>query len=383
MLKMVIGHSEDIDSTDAIAEVIEQCRSQLGAEIPKAGILYAAIDHEFQTLVDGLNAAFPGIALIGCTTDGELSSERGFTEDGVVLTLFASDTINFHAGVAKEISKNPGEIIHESIQANLANIEAPKLCFMTSSSLTTSSDGVVTEMRKALGEHCTLIGGNAGDQWRFEKSYQFFNHEVLSDAIPYLLVSGPILFSHSVSSGWQPIGKPARATSVGSGTIKRIGDETAAAFYERYLGQNLDTLGEYPLAVFDDEAFKTFYLRSPILGENTDGSLTMVGDIPADAWVQITHATRDNVIEAASDSVTHALSSYPGTTPSGILCVSCAGRKMLLGTRTQEEVQLLRDAVPGIPVGGFYAYGEIAPLERGGATRLHNETFVSLVIGDI
>ena len=383
MLKMVIGHSEDIDSHDAIAEIIKHCLEQLDGLPTKAGILYAAIDHDFQVLIDSVNMAFPGLALIGCTTDGELSSVGGFTEDGVVLTLFASDSIDFYSGVARGISENPGVIIQDALKTSLVGIEYPKLCFVTSSSLTTSSDGVVTEMRHALGVDCPIIGGNAGDQWRFEKTFQFFNNEVLSDAIPYLLVSGPLFYSHSVSSGWQPIGKPAKATSVGPGSIKRIGDETAAAFYERYLGQNLDTLGEYPLAVFDDEAFKSFYLRSPILGENTDGSLTMVGDIPADAWVQITHATRDRVIESASESVSQALAAYPGSSPSGILCISCAGRKMLLGTRTQEEVQLLRDAIPGIPVGGFYAYGEIAPLERGGATRLHNETFISLVIGDV
>ena len=37
MLKVAVGHSDDVDASDAIAIVIAQCRSQLGELAPQAG----------------------------------------------------------------------------------------------------------------------------------------------------------------------------------------------------------------------------------------------------------------------------------------------------------------------------------------------------------
>jgi hypothetical protein len=44
MLKMAVGHSDDVDAADAIASVIEQCRAALDGLSPQAGILFAAYD---------------------------------------------------------------------------------------------------------------------------------------------------------------------------------------------------------------------------------------------------------------------------------------------------------------------------------------------------
>ena len=39
---MAVGHSDDVDSADAVAAVIEQCRAGLHGLSPQAGILFAA-----------------------------------------------------------------------------------------------------------------------------------------------------------------------------------------------------------------------------------------------------------------------------------------------------------------------------------------------------
>ena len=103
MFTVAIGHSEDIDSADAIEEVLEQCREELGDATAQAGILYASIDHEYGELLEAINRAHPEIELIGCTTDGELSSRMGFLEDSITLLLFHSDVIDIKAGFADHL----------------------------------------------------------------------------------------------------------------------------------------------------------------------------------------------------------------------------------------------------------------------------------------
>ncbi len=99
MLIAASGHSEDIDTLSAFAEVREQCEVVLKGKAPQAGLLFAGIDFEHQELLDEIYDAWHGIELIGCTTDGELSSCLGFREDSVSLLLFASHTIDFASGL--------------------------------------------------------------------------------------------------------------------------------------------------------------------------------------------------------------------------------------------------------------------------------------------
>lgn len=55
MFKAVVGHSNDPDSLSAVEEVIQQCVSFLAGDIPKAGILFAAIDFEHSLILQQIH----------------------------------------------------------------------------------------------------------------------------------------------------------------------------------------------------------------------------------------------------------------------------------------------------------------------------------------
>jgi len=103
MLKTAIAHSKELDSADAVEDVLEQCREILGELQAHAGMLFAGIDHDFALILNKINEVYPGIELIGCTTWGEISSVHGVADDSIVLTLFHSDEIEFKAGVADSL----------------------------------------------------------------------------------------------------------------------------------------------------------------------------------------------------------------------------------------------------------------------------------------
>jgi len=110
MLKVILGHSDDPDTQYAIAEVLEKCIRDLSDVVgmpAKAGILFAAIDFEHELILQEIYQVFPGIELIGCTTDGEISSILGFQQDSLTLMLFCSDTVELHAGVGYGVKENP------------------------------------------------------------------------------------------------------------------------------------------------------------------------------------------------------------------------------------------------------------------------------------
>ena len=261
----------------------------------------------------------------------------------------------------------------------------PKLCITTPSGLTASGDNIVEGLRLSLGENFPIFGGNAGDQWRMKGTNQFYNDKVFTDAAPFLLIGGPLLYSFGVETGWIPIGKKARVTKSDNNVVYEIDNVVALDFYKHHLGDSIgldddNLIADYPLAVFEDDK-ESFYLRSPIIIDGETGSLTFVGNVPQGSTIQITHSTRDKIVEATKTSVNSSVTDYPGTKPSAALCFSCASRKQVLGTRVEEEYDAFKKNFPDLPVVGFYTYGEIGPLKKGNPTRFHNDTFFNLILG--
>ena len=107
-----------------------------------------------------------------------------------------------------------------------------------------------------------------------------------------------------------------------------------------------------------------------------------MANISEQASVRVTDSSRDEIVSASLTSFQTALQNYPGNKLDAVLIFSCC-RRWLLGTRSKEEYELIQNALPyQAPVGGFYTYGELAPLEPQGATSyFHQETFITLLLG--
>jgi hypothetical protein len=243
-----------------------------------------------------------------------------------------------------------------------------------------------------LGECVPIIGGIAADNYLFERTYQFFHDEVTSDALPILLFSGELLYSYGVASGWQPIGKQSQITKAAGNVVYEIDGQRALDFYEHYLGIDWFTNGYaiHALAIFEAD-LQHFYLRAPVKYDREAGSITFFSDIPVGAIVQNTTAVRPDIINATDASIQTAVAGYPGTSPALALFVSCAARRRILGTQAKEEFEIVKAQLPsGLPCCGLYSYGEISPLVdtsaskivRDKETQFHNQTFVTLLLGE-
>ncbi|MBW4515508.1 MAG: FIST C-terminal domain-containing protein [Timaviella obliquedivisa GSE-PSE-MK23-08B] len=389
MLKVVVGHSDDPDSQSAIESVLEQCLEDLLPLLPQAGILFAAIDFEHALILKQIHQVFPNLELIGCTTDGEMSSKLGFQQDSLTLMLFCSDTVQIKAGVGYETQNDPTAAAKQAVQKAMQPSAEPKLCIAlpssyTANGATTSGEGMMAGLTLALGEQVPVLGGTAGDQYRFKTTYQFFRTEVLIDALPILIFSGDLHVSYGTACGWTPMGAKGVVTKAQGTVLYEIDGKPAVEFYQRYLGDRPPS-AENPLAVYEagsDGSDSSYYMRVPNASDPEVGSIHFLCDIPENSLVQLTEISRDILIAASETSFQTALSRYPGTTPTAVLLFSCCCRRWLLGTRAKEEYLVVKNALETpLPICGFYTYGEFSPLESHGKTYYHQETFVTLLIG--
>jgi len=389
MLKVAIAHSLDLDSKEAIEDVLSQCSEQLGDLKPQAALLFTHNDSDFQLILDRINETYPGIELIGGTTAGEISSVHGVVDDSIVLTLFYSDELNFKAGIAEKISEDPLMKLKNAAEAIKSDLNKnPNICIVIPSNSTLidgtftiiNTEDVLRGLKSSLGETFSIFGGCAANL-KYTGDHQFYNNNAYVDSAALLLISGPLKFSYGIESGWTPIGKRTKITHAEKNIVFKIGDQSALNFYKHYLGES-DFMGvtEYGLAIFDKDE-ESFYLRGALTFDEEQGYISFGSSIPEGAIVQLTHTTRDNIIDAVKKSVNSAVIEYPGSNPSIALCFSCAARKWVLGTRVEEEYQVLQRDFPDLPVVGFYSGGEIGPIGIGKPIGVHNYTFVCLLMG--
>ncbi|MCP3958216.1 MAG: hypothetical protein GY719_10225 [bacterium] len=381
-MQIAIGHSIDPLIPAATEEIVDQVRSRLDGAPPKGGLLFACRDADHEQILEAVTSAFPAMPLIGCTTDGELSSVLDFQEDSILLVVFAGDGLEVRVGLGRGLSDSVAGAVQDALgQAQLAADPGPQLCITIPESLTASGASIVNELVARLGPDIPLVGGTAGDQWHFEETRQFIGREVYSDSVPVLLLCGAVQVGVGVASGWEPVGPRGLVTRAEGHVVHEISDQPALEFFQRFHGPHVEPNPEYPLGVFDADR-REHYLRAPLSYDRASGSVGFAGDVPVGSEVQITDASRDEILTACEDSIKKASTALGGVDPDGVLVFSCAARKQLLGTRTAEEAALLRDLATGLPMAGFYTYGEIAPIGGRTCADLHNETFVTVLLGE-
>ncbi|WP_412061284.1 FIST signal transduction protein [Rubrivirga sp. IMCC45206] len=385
-MTVATGHSQDLDSADAIAEALDACAAALGGKTPQAGLLFAGIDHDHQALLDGVEARYPGVQLVGCTTHGELSSD-GFAEDSVVLLLVHSDHVRFRAGVGTDALAEPRAAARQALAMARDGLgDAPALCLTLPEGLGLDAAAVLDTLGTDLGPDVLVYGGFAADGLRFDRTVQFCNGAVYVGAVPVLLVAGPVRVSTGVASGWEPIGDALRATRVDGLVLHEIDGQSPRDVWVRYLG-SADLLGTRGvLAVYPDAAegapSEEFYLCTPSHFQD-DGSLATLNPVVEGARIRFTDPERGRVLSGAGSSAEQAARAFPGGAPDLALVFSCAARHAVLGTRVGLELGELQERLPAdVPVLGFYTYGEICPLPASPQPFHHNCTFVTVLIGE-
>ncbi len=384
-----IGHSEDIDSADAVVEALEQCAASLGGKTPQAGLLYAGIDHDHQALLDGVENRYPGIQLIGCTTHGEISSE-GFAEGSVVVMLLHAEGVTFAASVAEGVAGDPEGAARRSAGGALDGLEEPaRLCVAISEAFGVNTPALLGKLSEVLGPGVPVCGGLAAEPLRFEKTYQFCNGKVFTDALALLVFAGPLKVSTGVASGWEPMGGDHHVTESDGVVVSMIDGEPVKDVWVRYFGSD-ELIGyRHLLAVYPDAEGEEpglngseFYVSTPFEWKE-DGSLVVGPPIPSGSRFRFANASREQILAGVESSASGARDTFAGNAPDAALIFSCAGRHGVLGTHVKREFEVLREHIgSAIPTIGFYTYGEFCPLTGSLIPRAHSSTFVSVLLGE-
>ncbi len=359
---------------------------QLGRP-PDACWLFCSPQKNMESFVQGVYDAAGTPHLVGCTTDGEITG-NGFSTGSAVLGGVVSDQIRFEVAAADGVgadSEGAGRRLAESFSGPVRCIQ------LFSDGITGNGSAILRGMGSVIGTEVPVSGGTAGDAGKFRKTWQFHGNRVLSDAAVAIAFSGRFALGTGVRSGWSPIGLPKRVTRASGNVLYELNGEPALSVYERFLGKHaerLPTVGvEYPLGLIGqldgDAENDHLLLRATMSVNREDGSIRFAGEVPEGAMVYLTCGDRSSILDATEEAVRMALENLgEAANPALVFFYSCMARKILLGLRTKEEIERVRSVIdPGVPVLGFYSYGEYCRASPEGPSLLHNETATLSIIG--
>ena len=135
----------------------------------------------------------------------------------------------------------------------------------------------------------------------------------------------------------------------------------------------------FPLAVRQDPD-ERYLVRTILAVDERHQSLTFAGDVPEGSRAQLMQANFDRLIGGAEQAANQARNGSSGPVLS--IAISCVGRRLVLGDRTEEEVEATVERLPaGSHQVGFYSYGEISPYSDG-TCNLHNQTMTLTTVSE-
>jgi len=336
---------------------------------------------------DQLAEAFPNSLLIGCSSSGEIAGSD--VHDGSV----SAAVTRFEHTVLRQASTpvaDAADSFHAGarLAAQLAGRDL-RAVFVLSDGLGVNGSALADGLSRHLGAGVVVTGGLAGDGSAFQHTWVLNGSQGLAQRVSAVGFYGERLrVGHGCDGGWHDFGPERRITHAEGTVLYELDGKPALDLYKTYLGDRAQGLPGaallFPLAVRREGAGQDTLVRT-ILGIDEDRrSLTFAGELPQGGVARLMRANADQLIDSAGRAARQAMDMM-GAAASGalVISVSCVGRRMVLGERTEEEAETVAESAPaGAVHAGFYSYGEIAPAAAGRRSELHNQTMTVTVLGE-
>lgn len=323
--------------------------------------------------LEALAKVLPRERFFGCSTAGEIAGAQVHDDTVVATSLWfdrtevvsSSCTLD-EVSDAKELGK---KLVERIDSTDLVH------AFVLSDGLQVNGSDLAAGLRESLPSNVTLTGGLSGDAYDMKTTLVCHEGRVERGLVSLLGFKGSLEVGIGSLGGWDQFG-PSRVVTRSSGNVLyELDGEPALALYKRYLGPHASGLPAsallFPLLVRTNADAEPV-VRTILAVDEAAGSMTFAGDVPQGAHAQLMRANFERIIEAGEGA---ALATRADKSPEFAVLISCMGRKRILGQRTDEELEAVRDVLgEGVPTTGFYSYGELAPSRSGAPCLLHNQT---------
>ncbi len=330
-----------------------------------------------------LKKTFPNAEIALSSSSGEIFCNEVY-DDTVALTIISFSTAYIKTS---QIDIEDFSCSYDAGKKLIENLPSQELkwVFILSDGSKVNGSQLVRGLNASRPEEVLISGGLAGDGDKFEKTVVGLNQVPEPNKILAIGFYGANLeLSHSSIGGWESFGLERLVTKSHDNILYEIDNKNALDLYKKYLGKYAEDLPAsallFPLSLTLHQ--DSLSVVRTILSIK-DNAMIFAGDLPEGSKVRFMKANMDRLIDAANDAANQCLKMNTHTPKLGII-ISCVGRKIVLGDRVYEEVDIVRDVFKSnTALTGFYSYGELSPLSPFGNCALHNQTITITTVNEI
>jgi len=335
--------------------------------------------------LDELLGDYPDSVVMGCSTSGEILGTQIF-DDSVSAAIVRFDQTDLRMASAHTGSAEDSFAAGQNIARQL-NDSRLKGILVLSDGLCVNGSELVRGLNSEVPASVVVTGGLAGDGDRFRRTWVLHDRRPQSGFVTAVGFYGDrIRIGHGSKGGWDRFGPERRVTKAKGNVLFELDGRPALQLYKEYLGDRAAGLPAtgllFPLALRANDSDSKSLVRTILAVDEGEQSLTFAGDIPEGALAQLMKANFDRLVQGASEAASSTTLSTDGDPCTLAIAISCVGRRLVLGGRTEEEIEATLDVLPkGTRQVGFYSYGELSPYATG-TCDLHNQTMTLTTLSE-
>jgi hypothetical protein len=352
-----MGHSQAGDAVSAVAEL----HAQLGGGDLALVVFFCSARFDLDVLTAEINRRFAGVPVVGCTTAGEIGP-LGYGEHGLSGVSFAKSGFVAECGrldALQSFEIEQGRDFAVDLMLRIRDrTEGRKGCnyfgLLLIDGLSMREEPVTMAIQDGLGG-IHVVGGSAGDDQRFERTWVFHEGRFHTDSAVLTLLATELPFRPLRTQHFVPDIERLVVTEVDPVTrvVREINGLPAVEEYARLIGVTPEMLtpdhfAAWPVVVMIDG---TDYVRS-IRNANPDGSLTFYCALEEGVVLRVAHG-EDIVgkLEAALAEVQAELGDLEA-----VLACDCVLRNLEMSKTGRKDAA--GDIFRRYKAVGFCTYGE-------------------------
>jgi hypothetical protein len=370
---MLCAYTNEIDDVD---KALSQIHSQLGTEKllrHSVGILYYYGDFAQTGVVQKLCSQFD-FPIVGGTTSN--SAVPGSGEDmNLTLTILTSDDCTFSAGVSDPLSEDPFvpiEKLYRQLVEQPGASGKPALFFIMAPYLVqVAGDDYLAVLNSLSG---VPVFGSAAftHATDFGKIRTFLNGVEYNDRLVLIAFHGnlhPRFFCSTIPED-RMIHQRALITDSYRNRVRKINGIPAMQYLESVgLSENGELFGvaSFPLVVYTGDGSRL--IRTIF---NNDGEeILCSGSMPVHTTLGISFCDKEFVVDSTKKTMQECIAeiSSGGKDDRLALMISCAARRVALGSDVYAEIRAINAGWGDFPYHFAYSSGEFCPMVNlGGKT---------------
>ena len=396
------GLAKDTSSFSSGMKAAKQAVSSIHVHAVSAVLVFASVVYNLDEVLQGVHSVVGETPVFGATTAGEICN--GMHKETVLVVALASPFLRVHCGIGSDESKDWRRALNEAIHApavqpffdNAAEYKREMrrqgrdaFIMLFSPGNTRQSNDHSFEILEALKERSLgefpIVGGSPADDWRMEQNYILYAQQSYPDSLLLVVFETELQFGISLTHGFRPTDKSATVTAVDGHEILTMDGIAAADVYSRLVGLSRECLEQSHLTyttgatigIADSMGQYSINIASNFTQR---GGIRVTQPVPVGTVFTRMEPEPDSMVSAGVEGIRRAII-RGGITEAAIgIAYYCALRPIIMGDKSEKEVNDMAKALSGKPLVGFCSLGEQGVADNGDS-RHSNSAVACLVLG--